>query len=560
MIEIPERFRGIDFTPYEGFANFIPSAVFETLIRLTNRVVLFCSGNRFGKTTYVARKIIYSLMNLSPITYHNFHDGDVSRVIRIAAEVLPNDPDNSVKSSFYPILKKQLPSTMIKKDITSRNSVMQVSCLNSPLPCHLEYVSYGQTGQAQAGVERKFVLPDEVAPYSFHEEALPRIATTNGQIIYSCTPVDAGWMYTELYCRAKMIIRTPAIRAFLKKQYGEVVKQVERMDSKEDIAVLQAASDDNPIFAKMVMEGLAKVKAGILRPDEFPYANVSEYLDSIFMYEDPDTVAMRRYGVFRQVTGAVFKQFQFSIHVVDGNKYFQDGIIPYRKDWKFGRSIDYHQSVPWAIVWAALSPDDELFIWDEFNPDPHNYTTASICLEMLSRGTEDHCYRVNLIDKLASETQPNVVTCNRTAIDEVNSFFRAHGRLSYDKDSAFIAWDDRTRTGQDKIRERLINSRICLKPFNNEQLVNGKKARLPTIWIFSKCKQTYTSMKEWKQEDWVDRDSQVTKEPKDKQEMKWSHFNKAIECLLKDSRFRASSPGYSPREDFEKKQYFRGRG
>ena len=267
---------------------------------------------------------------------------------------------------------------------------------------------------------------------------------------------------------------------------------------------------------------------------------------------------MRRYGVFRQVTGAVHKEFQWNTHVIDGYHLFPNGMP---REWKFGRSIDYHQSVPWAIIFAALSPDDELFIWDEMNPDPHKFTTRMIVREMIEEHSLDYRFRVNLIDKLATEVQTNSATVNTSAMDDMNAILRDAGKINYQADTPFESWDDRSTKGQDKVRERLINSKICGRPFNNLQKRDGKEVRLPTLWIFNNCHQMAMSLKSWKMETWVDRDAQVTKDQKDKPEMKWSHFNKALECLLKDSRFRATPYVYENyREEQFKKTYFHGRG
>ena len=51
----------------------------------------------------------------------------------------------------------------------------------------------------------------------------------------------------------------------------------------------------------------------------------------------------------------------------------------------------------------------------------------------------------------------------------------------------------------------------------------------------------------------------LEKDPKDKKENKWSHFNKCIEAILKDARFRASPYEYSFNRDMtDPKRYFRG--
>jgi hypothetical protein len=212
-------------------------------------------------------------------------------------------------------------------------------------------------------------------------------------------------------------------------------------------------------------------------------------------------------------------------------------------------------SVPWAITWLALSEDDECFVWEEMNPDPHNWTTLGICQEMIDKSL-DYNYRVNLIDKLASHKQVNT---NTSCTDDMNHIFREMGQLGYNKGTPWEAWDDKSTKGTDKVRERLINAKICGKPFNNLQMQNGKKARLPTLWVFDNCRQTALSLKSWKKEEWLDRDAVITKDPKDKFESKWSHFNMCLEAAFKDNRFKVQNEYSSQRDEFFGKQsYFQG--
>ena len=535
-----------------GLADFIETEIFHTILNVNNKIVLFVSGNRYGKTRVLTRKIAYGIMGLCPNPEHNIRPSDACRTIRMAAEILPGDSASEIRNTVYPQLKYQLPDYFLVKDITMRNPVITVSPGLGGDNAFVEFVSYGQSIQAQAGVDRKAIVIDELCPYDFYEESLPRLATTNGQFLAGLTPVEAGWMHAEIYERAKMYIRTKHVRNYLKKQYGIIVPAIEKTDSKHDICVIQAASDDNPFFARMIDNKKIDIKNGIITKDDFPFETVEEFLDSVFIYDDPDTIAMRRYGIFRQITGAVHKEFSWHDHVISGEKYFPEGIP---KNWRFARSIDYHQSVPWAIIWMAISPDDEAFVWEEMNPDPHTWTTLGICMEMIGKSKE-YSYKIDLIDKLATEKQTNT---NTSTTEDINRIFRDHGRIGYSKDSPFESWDDKTTKGEDKVRERLINSRTCGKPFNNMKKTYGVEKRIPTLWILDNCRQTALSLKNWKMESWLERDSIITKDPKDKKEHKWSHFNKCIEAILKDSRFRANQYDYSfKNEDPEPKRYFRG--
>ena len=550
----------VDLNPYVNFTKYLPNPVFATLMAVRNRVVMLFSGNRYGKTRAISRACVFRGMGLSKHADHNIKPEDECRTIRFAAKMLPQDKDNEVKNTIYPMIKLQMPHNYIVKDITARVPVITYKPRLGGKNAMFEFVSYGQEDDTHAGHERRLIVLDEVPPYEVYEESVPRVITVNGQIIGGTTPVEAGWMHTELYEQAKVFYRTDAVRAFIKKQYGQEYKPVERTDSLKDIAIIQAATDDNPIWALFMQERFAEIAKGILKKEDFPFETVSEYLDAGYLYSDPDTMAMRRYGIFRQITGAVHKEFHWQTHVVPGGKYFPTGIPA---DWKFARMIDYHQSVPWAMMWIALSPDDEAFVWEEMNPNPHDKTTYDITSEMMTR-SKDYRYRINLIDKLANETQPNCRTANRTALDEINAILRERGRLSYDGDTAFEAWDDRTTTGEDRVRQRLINSLKCGYPFNNRQRnEDGVKVRIPTLWILDNCRETALSLKNWKMNTWTERDSIITKDPKDSKENKWSHFNMCLEAIFKDSRFRANTGArMNFRDKFmsEPYRYFQGRG
>jgi hypothetical protein len=564
------RWDDVDWSPYEGFASFIPTEVFTTLMYVRNQIVLLVTGNRFGKTKYFGRKIVYGLMGKSPIPYHNMTPDCPYRVWRVSAVTLPTDKQHEVRNTVYPTIKGQLPATMIATDkrgealdITHRDTTITVLPSLGGKPAYLEFVSYGQATLSQAGVDRFGVNIDEPCPYGFYEESIARLTLSNGQLLSGFTPVEADWMFGELYERAKIIVRTRAVRDYMKKRLGQMVPAVEMKESSADICVIQAASDDNPVFQILVNNKLKDIKEGRISKEDFPYETVTDYLDAKYMYDDADTVAMRRFGIFRRITGAVFTQYQAPIHWIDEYKYFTNGEVPH--EWYHVRLCDYHQHVPWAISFLALSLDNECFAYEEMNPDPHMTITVDVCKEIAQR-SRDYKYQFNLMDPLANETQSNT---NKTVFDDFNRHFREMKREGIGTGGHWEPWDTKGKVGLNRVRERLINSLKCGKPFNNLQMVEGKEVRLPTLWVFSKCKQTAASLKLWRQETWATQEDQVTKEEKDKAEQKWSHFNKCLECAMKDIRFRGKAYEYRSsreraardreEEDRHVKRYFQGR-
>ena len=71
---------------------------------------------------------------------------------------------------------------------------------------YVEFTSFNQDTQAQAGVQRKSIWVDEHAPKGFYEEQLPRLLASDGDLVYTLTPAQEhlDWEYDELFERADL--------------------------------------------------------------------------------------------------------------------------------------------------------------------------------------------------------------------------------------------------------------------------------------------------------------------------------------------------------------------
>jgi len=468
-----------------------------------------------------------------------------SRVFRFASETLPNEKGNTgedgqsaeTKNTQYPEFKKWLPAFLIKKDITARIFNMRIFDPNDGKmfgdlrytgnDIIVEFVSYNQGAQATAGVQRMSIWEDEEAPQDFHEEQGPRLLADNGDLIITLTPANfITWTYDLVFEKAKVYYRSKNIVNFLNKDGGNA-KQVEYTDSPHNIAVIQAATDDNPTLSEDV-------------------------IDEMFRdVDDPDKMAIRRYGIFKQVSGRIFKDFEYPVHFIDGGKYFPDG-IPH-DTWTHARGIDYHSQTPWACGFLSMSPTNEVFVWNEMNPSPEKMTTREIARELAVMG-KDYRFTLNLIDPFAKATSKD----NITVLDDLNSAFYELKRENIGAGGYWQAWDTKGEKGRDAIRERLKNSQTVGVPFNNIVIKNGQKVYLPTIWILNNCKLMAKSMRQWRWEEWADARSKSQKDAKNKPMQKWSHMCMVVEAILKESAFR---PNANNRTSGHKNYgYFQNRG
>jgi hypothetical protein len=447
-------------------------------------------------------------------------------------------------------MKRRMPGGWIVKDITARNPTVRV--LNPLIPknkeVNVEYVSYGQEVQSQAGVQRKVIYQDEESKLDFFEEQQARTLATGGDLVITFTPVPGqiGWMYDAIYERAKYIYRTPLIRARIKERFGEDLPECEVTDSKEDITVIMAATDDNPIYADVAAE---------VSQREGRVITAKEYLDEFFQNRygnDPDVVDARRFGLFRQLSGKVFKVFASRVHVISGAKYFPMGMP---REWKHFRAIDYHQANPWAIPWVAVSPQDEVFVYRDAAFQPGRMTTFDIAGTVADM-SGDYIFKGDFIDPLAGQTQVNT---NTTTIDDLNRYFRQFRNEGRGTGGYWQPWDTKGTRGREEFTKRLINAARVGMPFNNKVVENDKTVILPTIWFLDDCRHTIEAMKNWRYEDWDSRDAESRNDLKEKPQNKWSHFPIAIECLLKNPAVSAARWGAEHKEERPKKEYFKTR-
>jgi hypothetical protein len=536
---------------FSNFLKFKKTWPFLKLINSPDKVIALFTGNQFGKTAGVAFQYVMRILGIHPIIERNVSfkecscncgnkwrmyeapekcecGGEVilhnrqTRIFRFCSETLPGggsnkgatsaDPGSNenteVRNTQYPALKKWLPGFLIKNDITWRDHKVVVYDPFGGPDIIFEFVGYNQAVKSTAGVQRLSIWYDEQPDKDFREEQIPRLFVEDGDEIFSVTPADyLTWMYDEIFENARVYYRTKAICDFLEIQDGEKSEQVKKGNSEKSITVIQAATDDNPTLSKKAIDGL---------------------FDNI---DDSEVIAIRRYGLFKQVSGRVFKDFEQNVHVIKESEYFEYGIP---KTWVFGRGIDYHPQTPWAFGGMALSPRNEAFIFVERNLSPERFTTEEQASN-IGDASADYHYTLSIIDPLSKAFKRIENGKSVTILDDLNNSLRS---LGYSKQGYFQTWDTKGERGRDEIRKRLKNAKKCGKPFSNEQVVDGVRTFLPTIWILDSCQVSIKSMRQWRWEEYADGSNKSNRESKNKPEQKWSHINMVWEALFKNPIFR----------------------
>lgn len=552
-----------------SFLKFKPTWIFKKFIYSRAKIKALFTGNQFGKTAGVAYSYVLRILGIHPIVELNIDykecvcgekwhfwaapercgcGGEVvvhernSRTFRFCSETLPGQSGSvvvdgesaEVKNTQFPAFVKWLPACMIKQNITFRSPSMVIV---SPYGCGdivVEYVSYNQQVQATAGTQRLSVWYDEEPPKDFREEQIPRLLAENGDEVFSVTPASyITWMYDEIFEKARKFYRTKAICNFLKEIDGVDCKNVEKTGSEKDIEVFQAATDDNPTLKKEAIQAL---------------------FDNL---DDPDTLAIRRFGIFKQVSGRIYKDFSYGVHYISKKKWFPRGVP---LEWVSGRGIDYHPQTAWAFGAIALSPQDEAFVFLESNPSPEKASTEAIS-EKIAELSGDRDFMLSLIDPLSEAHKRVDGGKSMTIRDDINNAFYRFKAMGKCRGGYWRTWDTKGEKGRDEVRKRLKNALRCKEPFNNKvQDENGKTVFLPTLWVLDCCPQSAKSMRQWRWEEFKDPKSLLVKEAKNTPEQRWSHFNMVWEALFKNKAFKAKSfDGAGPYGTaINQKKYFQG--
>lgn len=487
--------------PLMKLKEFIKTPHLRKILKLKHKTIFVTSGNRGGKTSNVALDRVLGILGLHPNPERN----RLSRKIRCLSSSLPEvaDPD-AQDNAQYIELKKLLPYENILKDITARSQAMTISGHQGKH--YIDFKSTKQDVQDTGKVDIDCLWVDEEPTKDHWNEGRARLVQSDGLTFLTLTPINGiSWTYDEVYMKASYIWRSDAICDALG------LAQEERFDTgNKDVAVVQMATDDNPTLTLEAIERLLEA------------------------YDDPDEIAVRRYGVFKQISGRVHKGYDPHIHYISFDKYFPNG-IPY--EWNHVRGIDYHESrIPWSVLWLSASLDDEWFLHREFHPaidGPKAYTTEEICLNIV-RNSGDFYYLFNLIDPLAKKKQANT---GFSVVEDMNRIFdqiRQNDGLG--TPSYWEAWDTKDTKGRDEVRKRLKNAAMIGKPFSNVKRKNGMVTKKPTFWICDTCPETHKSFKRWSYGEWATSTTKQINEPQQKPQQKFSHDPITVECLAKDSR------------------------
>jgi phage terminase large subunit-like protein len=209
----------------------------------------------------------------------------------------------SSRDVVEPMIRKLMGSAYLK----SWNQTDRIITLTNDSTISFKSVDSGW--EKFQGTAKHLIAFDEEPEFNVWQECQMRVLSTKGDIVLAMTPLHGmTWVYDEIY--------EPWLE-----------------DRNKDVECFIAKTRDNPYVDSTEIDRIEKS-----------------------FYDEERTARLE--GMFVEFAGLVYREFDRNVHLVKR--------FPIPNHWIKIRGIDPGLNNPTAVVWWAVSPDDEHFIYDEY--------------------------------------------------------------------------------------------------------------------------------------------------------------------------------------------------
>jgi len=488
------------FRSYETVLTMPYHWVMTAYLRSEAKIRSIFKGNQGGGTNASMHDAVLRLLNMHPVPWRN----KLEKPIRCVSKVKPEGPDDE-NNQQYVEFRRQFPPELIVKDITARSSAVTVRDNLGGANKKVEFMASTQELDAFMSVQRSALYQDEEIEKVKWDESLIRLIKGGGDATITLTPVKGlDWVFDRIWKRARKIYRSQAVC-----DYGGF-DPVEETGSTADVEAFVWATDDNP---SLTLEDVDRIM------EEIGITTAGEVIDV-------DNLAMRRYAIFRQISGRIYKAFDKRVHVVPAAEVFSAKL--FGRYWNY-RVIDFHPQKPWYVSYVAITPQNEWIIWNELLAKHENKTTLEMRdeIKMESVAEEDSEFnRATLIDPLSTVKQHMAEDVGTTVFEDLR---RGEGGLR-----RLMCADTKNVQGRMEIKKRLKNSLLCEVPGNNLNKTDQIDPRygdyLPTLWFTDNCRGHIEHFNSWRMVDYKMESVKATRDVKRESE-KFSDYCRNLEFL-----------------------------
>lgn len=331
-------------------------------------------GNRSSKTYSTMVDLAAQFNGKAPASLIGIipeHRLDQTRRIRLNM----NDYPNSFMKVIKPYAEQLIPSDAITDVIKDQG---RIKAFVNAKGGFIEFMQYDQEVTKFQGSSRHVCAYDEEPPQAIRDENQMRLVDTDGEEIYSLTPINEAnygassrWIYDEIYLRASIITRYK--------------------DGKYDIRTNPEGDSNIHCFFASIYDNVAIKR---------------EAADRILANFSEEERKVRQEGEFLFLGGLVYKTFKEDKHLIDPFDSWYKGNSA--DDYTLYCAIDPHPRTPHAILYMVVNQYSIKYIVDELFVATN---TAKELVELHKIKCQGKPVNVILIDPFANTPDPSTGSC-----------------------------------------------------------------------------------------------------------------------------------------------------
>lgn len=287
-----------------GIKYYVPNSHQYRAHQSNARFVLLCGANRIGKSTFGCVELVLHLTRQYPEWFSKKR-----RFYGPIKAVVVGETNQFIEKVLEPKLRQYLPQSYIKysKRVTG-NYLNRLECVDGSV---VDFLTKEQSDMAVEGADWDFYWGDEPQSRRKFDGIQRGLVDRRGLAVLTFTPLIEPWMKEELIDKADGI----AIDVITATIY----------DNQFDI-------ERNPILSEESIKSWERT--------------LSE-----------DVAQTRIYGKFFHLRGTVYTEFS-DVHIQRFPYSYPDPVICV---------LDPHDRQPHHVIWAIVTPDNDLYIHTELN-------------------------------------------------------------------------------------------------------------------------------------------------------------------------------------------------
>ena len=411
----------------------------------------FGGGNRSSKTYSHIVDVACQFTGKEPKSLKGIipkHRLDQSRRIRFCMEDYPN----SFTKVVWPYIQKLIPSDEISDVVKDAGRIRSITNGKGGF---IEFMYYDQEVTKHQGTSRHSVNYDEEPPPAIRDEGLMRLVDTDGEEVFSLTPLSGAlrYLYDDVFDKRGR--EAEKIYDLVENEKGEIIDAIPGSIVDK---IIPGGDPDVHVFFACIFDNKAIKKEAAIR---------------ILNKFDTEERVVRSKGHFMFLSGLVYKQYSDTTHLIDTFDNWKKSPDSY--DYTLYLAIDPHPRTPHACLFmVALRDDPALISVDELFLD---------CgADDLAKAIKVKCWpklpEVVIIDPLAFSPDPISKSCFAWALMDA---FDREGI-----DSPLVAASKDRANGIMAVKD-------ALKP--NER-------GIPRIYVTNNCVNFRREITHWAWDDW----------------------------------------------------------